>query len=143
VTPDDREDVSRVRIGHGDTRVRGSADRYRDARHDFVRDTLFVEKQRFLASAVENERIAPFQPDDCFAFARFFREQEGDRILFQRFRGGRTYVNALGRRLGTAEEPRVDPMVIDDDVGGLQIALAANAHERRIARARADDVYAG
>jgi hypothetical protein len=34
-------------------------------------------------------------------------------------------------------------MVIDDHVGGLQIALAANAHERRIARARADDVYAG
>ena len=42
--------------------------------------------------------------------------------------------------LRQAQQPSVDAMVVDDDVGRLETALTAHAHERRITWAGADDV---
>jgi len=36
---------------------------------------LFVEKEALGAASVEHKRIAPLQPRDRLAFARFFRQQ--------------------------------------------------------------------
>ena len=102
-----------------------------------------MEEQRFLAAAVEHERVAPLQPDDDLAFARFLGEQKADRVLLERLRRRRTDVDALGVGPRAAQQPRMDAMVVDDHVGGLEVALAADADERRIPGSGADDVYAG
>ena len=70
------------------------------------RNALFVEEQRFLAAAVEHERIAPFQPDDGLALARLLREQEADRFLLERLRRGGADIDLLGVRSRGAQQPR-------------------------------------
>ena len=51
-----------------------------------------MQEQRFLAAAIEHERVAPLEPRHHLSFARLLGEQVADRLLLQR----------LGRRLPTS-----------------------------------------
>ena len=102
-----------------------------------------MQEQRLLAAAVEHERVSPFQPHDRLAFARFLGEQQADRVLLERFGRRRADVDALGVRPRAAQQPCVDAVIVHDDVGRFEVALAANGDQRRIAGARSDDVDAG
>ena len=80
------------------------ADRRRNARHDLERDALLVQEQRFLAAAVEHERVAPLEPHDGLALARLLGEQEADRVLIERLRRRGADVDPLGVRPGQAQQ---------------------------------------
>jgi hypothetical protein len=101
-----------------------------------------VQEQRFLAPAVEHEGIAPLQARHGLAFARLVGDQEADRVLVERLRRGGADIDALGFGPRHPQQARVHPMVVDDDVGGPQEALPANADQGRIPGARPDEVNA-
>ena len=76
VSAHQRDRVAAARIGHRDAGIRRHPDAERNTGHDLERNALLVQEQRFLASAIEDERVAPFQPRHELAFARFLDEQE-------------------------------------------------------------------
>ena len=117
-----------------------SADGCRNARHDFERDAVLVEEERFLSAAIEDERVAPLQPRHDLAFARFLDQEVADGLLVERLRCRASHVDALRGLPRIAQQSRVDQMVVEHDVGGFEIAQSANADECRVARARADEV---
>ena len=104
------------------------------------RSALFVQEQRFGAAAVEDERVAPFEPRDRLALARLFRQQVTDGFLLERLGRRMADVDHLGVRPGVAEQPRVNQMVVQHDVGRLEIPQAANGDEPWIAGARANQI---
>ena len=83
---------------------------------------MLVQEQRFLAAAIEHERIAPLQPRDDLALARFFDEQVVDGFLIERLRRREADVDLLGVLARIAEQPRVHEVVVEHDVGGGEIA---------------------
>ena len=74
VAADEGERVAAAGIGSGDARITRDGNPGRDARHHLEADALFVEEQRFGAAAIEDERIAPFQPRNRLALARLLRK---------------------------------------------------------------------
>ena len=132
VAAHDRQDVARLRIGDRDAGVRGAADRHRDPRHDLERNALLVEEQRFFSAAVEDERIAPLQTDDGLAVACLFGKQKTDRVLLERLGRRRADVNPFRVGPRAAQQPRVDPVIVNHDVSRLEVALPSHADERRI-----------
>ena len=132
VAADERQRVAGAGIGDRDAGVGQAPDRGRDAGDDLERDALLVQEQRFLAAAVEHERIAPLQPDDRLALARFLGQQKTDRILVERLRRRGADVDQLRVGPRQPQQPPMHAMVVDDDVGCLKAALAAHADERRI-----------
>ena len=138
----ERDDVTRSGIGHRNPRVGCSADRRRYTRHDLERNALFVEQQRFLAAAVEHERIPPFQSDDDLAIANLLRKQDADRLLVEHARGSGADIDPLGIRAGEAEQPRWNQVIVNDHVRAFQQLPPADGDQRRIARTGADDVDA-
>ena len=73
--------VAGARIGQRDAGKGRRADAGRHARDDLEGHALLVQEQRFLAAAIEDERIAPLEPRDELAFAGLFRDQEVDGVL--------------------------------------------------------------
>ena len=132
----ERHAVAAARIGERDAGIARRADRGRDARHDLERDAVLVQEQRFLTAAIEQERIAPLQPRDDLAFARFFHEQVVDGFLVERLRRAEPDVDLLGFLPRIAEQSRVHEMVVEHDVGGGEVARAACADETRDRRGR-------
>jgi hypothetical protein len=102
-----------------------------------------VQEDRFLAAAVEHERIAPFQPHDNLPLACFFRHEVADGILVERLRRGRADVDALGGGSRHAQHALVDAMVVHDDISTFETLSPSYAHQCRVARPGADDVDAG
>ena len=119
VAADERQRVAGARIGHRHAGICEPADRGRNARHDLEWDALLVQEQRFLATAVEHEWVAPLQPDDRPPFARLLSQEKTDRILIERLRRGWPDVDALRARARQSQQPPMNAMVVDDDVGGL------------------------
>ena len=74
----------------------GTRDAGGNAGHDLERHALLVQEQRFLAAAVEHERVAPLQPRDRLALARLLGEQVADGFLRHRLRARRADVDQLG-----------------------------------------------
>ena len=105
------------------------------------RDALLVQEQRFGAAAVEHERVAPFQPRDRLALARLLREQVADRFLLERLRRGDADVDLLRVGARVAQQPRVDEVVVQHDVGRGQVLQPADGDQARIARAGADQIH--
>ena len=68
---------------------------------------MLVEEQRFLAAAIEDERIAPFQPRHDLAFARFLDKQVVDGLLIERLRCREAHVDFLRVLPRVAEQPRM------------------------------------
>ena len=85
--------------------------------HHLERDALLVQEQRFLAAAIEHERVAPLQPRDDLAFARLLGEQVADRLLRHRLRRRGADVDQLGAALARASAAAARRVVVDDDVG--------------------------
>ena len=140
VSADERDRVAAAGVRDGNARVAGDADERRHARDDLETDALFVQEQRLGAAAVEQERVAPLEAGDDLAFARLFGEQVADRFLFERLLGRHADVDALGVGPRMPEQPRVDEMVVEHDVGRREALLAAHRDEARVARAGADQV---
>ena len=109
--------VTRLGIRDRHPGIGGAGNRQRNAGHDLEGNALLVQEDRFLAAAVEHERIAPLQPHHRPAFARLLREQVGDCILVERLGGGRADVDPLRRRRALAASSRAShAMVVDDDL---------------------------
>ena len=67
-----------------------------------------VKEQGFGAAVIEDERVAPLEPRDRLALARFFRQQVADGFLFQGLRSREADIDLLGVRRSyeaTAEDP--------------------------------------
>ena len=69
---DQGERVACPRIRRRNPRVGRAAHRGRHPRDDLERHALLVQKQCFLAAAVEHERVAPLEASDDVAVARLF-----------------------------------------------------------------------
>ena len=104
------------------------------------RHALLVQEQRFLAAAVEHERIAPLQTRDRLALARLLGEQITDRFLIERLRRGGADVDLLRVR------PRASAAAAGAPDGRRRTTSAAarqlqpaHGDETRIAGSGADD----
>ena len=102
-----------------------------------------MEEQRFLAAAIEDERIAPFETGNGPAFAGLLDEQIADRFLRGRVGRRGADLDAFGARPRVAKERRVDETIVEDDVGGLEAGHPAYADEPGIARPGADQIDHG
>jgi hypothetical protein len=132
--------VARFGVRQRNARVRGSRDHHGHPGHHFERNALLVEEDGFLAAAVEDERVAPFQPHHNLAFARLVGEQVADGVLIERLGRGGADVDALGIRTGAPHRRGGHAVIVEDDIGIGHAIPAAHRQQRRIARSRADDV---
>ena len=97
--------------GHGRER--------RDAGHDLERHAGLDERERLLAAAAEQERVAALEPDDVEAATGEPHEQAVDLLLRQRVAGD---AERVGGRL--VDELRRDQPVVDERVAAAQRARA-------------------
>ena len=143
VTPDEHQRVTSLRIRDRHTGVTRDPDGSWNAGYDFERDSLFVEKQSFLAAAVEHERIPPLEPGNRLALAGLLRQKEANGVLLELAWCGGAHVDLFSPCFDRPKQAVVHEVVVDDDVRGGQIAEAAYANERGVAWARPDQVHAG
>ncbi len=141
MTAHDGERVAAARVGERDAGVGGNAEDYRHPRHDFEGNALLVQEQRFLAAAIEDERVALLEARHDLAFARLLGQQEADRVLVGGFAGRAAHVDALGPARGQIEDARVHRVVVDHDVGRTEAALAPGGDETGCARTRANQIH--
>ena len=90
------------------------------------RDALLVQEQRFLAAAVEHERVAPLQAHDRLALAGLLGHEQADRVLRRPGRGRVADVDALGIGASHPQQARIDERVVDDDVRAGQVTEPAH-----------------
>ena len=64
VAAGERDAVGDAAMGERDARRRGHRRGRRDARHDLDTETGALQRERLLAAAAEDERVASLQPDD-------------------------------------------------------------------------------
>ncbi len=132
------DDVAAAGVGERDAGVCGRAERRGNAGNDFEWNALLVQEERFLAAAVEDERVTPLESRDELSLAGFFGEQERDRILRGIALGGRADLDLFGVDRRQPQQAR-RRAIVNDDIGVRQDASAAYADEPRIAGARADE----
>ncbi len=104
---------------------------------------VLVKEQRFLSAAIEHERIAPLQSRHRLAFARFLDQQIVDGFLIERLRRRQADVDFLSVLAGIAEQPRVDEVIVEHDVGRGEMAQTAGGDKSRVTWACADQVDDG
>ena len=129
VAADERERVAAPRVGERDAGVGGRAQAGRNAGDHLERDALFVQEQRFLSAAIEDERIALLDPRHDFALARLLDQQEADGVLVGVLARRSADVDALGMPRGQIEHPRWHGAVVDHHVGRLETALSAHGDQ--------------
>ena len=140
---DEGHRLARAGIGHGHAGIGRHRDAGRQAGHDLEGDALLVQEDRFLAAAVEEERIAPLEADDDLALAGLLGDEQADRVLLAGLRGGGADVDALRVRRRHRQQARVDEVIVDHHVRALEAAQAAHGDERGVAGAGADQVDGG
>ena len=140
----ERQHVARAGIGDRHAGVGGAADRGRDPGHDLERNPCSCRNSASLPPLSKTNGSPHFRRTTVLSFARLLGEQ------LARWHPGRAASAPRIRRrcfsapaLRKPQQPRVHAMVVDDDVRRLEVAPAADADERRIARPGADDVDAG
>src|SRR5215467_2053672 len=94
---------------------------------------MLVQEQRFAASAIEDERVAPLEARDQFSLARFFDEEIADCVLRRRLRRRRSDIDELGSLPRVFQKSPRNEMVIDDDVGRAEMIESVNGDEAGIA----------
>ena len=117
VPADQRHRVARAGVGERHTAVRRNADGGGNPRDDLEGHAVFVKEQRLFAAAIEDEGVAPLQPRDDAAFAGLLDQQVADSLLSHRRRRGRADIDPFGVRRRLRDQPFVDEVVVDDDVG--------------------------
>ena len=123
--------VSGMPAERGDRRGR------RDARHDLRGDAGPTQRERLLAAAAEDERVASLQPDDARAGRAVLDEQRIDPRLAQPVT---RHEEGVGRSLG--DELGGDEPVVDEHVAGADELQPPDGDQPGIAGARADEVDA-
>jgi hypothetical protein len=96
------------------------------------------QRERFLATTPEHERIAALQPHDLMATARFPNHEPIDRVL----RNGRT-AGALAnkepaRAWGKLQRPWIDQRVIQHEIGRFEPLDRLERQKFGISRSGAD-----
>ena len=134
------ERVTRLGICDRNTGVGRAANRRRDARDDFIRNPLLVEKERLFSAAVEHERVSPLQSCDRFSLTHLLGEKQTDRSLFERLRRGRTDIDGLGVIPYLGQHPPMDEVVEDDHVRLGEDSMALDGDQFRIARTGANQI---
>ena len=138
---DERHGVAALGIRDGNARVARRADGRGDAGHHLEHHALLVQEQRFLAAAVEDERVAPFQPRHHFAFARLFHKEVADRFLIERLRRGGADVDLLGVLPRVAQHARRHEVVVEHHVRVGERAQAPHGDQAGIAGPCADEIH--
>jgi hypothetical protein len=141
VARDERDLGGHPALRHRDAGIGGDSVGRAHAGDDLEGDPGSLERQRLLAPAPEDERIAPFQPHH-----RRQPRAELDQYLVQALLGHRVLARALppvdplgvvGRK---RDDARIGEAVVDDRVAPLHELAAANGQEPGIARAGADEI---
>ncbi len=122
-------------------RIRRDAERRRNARHDFKRNTGAGKRLGLLAAAPEDERVAAFQPDHVEPAFTAVNQQRADFFLRQRVRRFLLAdVDPLGGSGREVEQNRVGQMVVKNGVRLGKKAFGFEGDEFRIAWSRADQI---
>ena len=140
VTAHERDRVSAPRVGHRHAGVGGNTDAEWNARHHLERNSLRVQKQRFLASAIEDEGVAAFEPRHQLPLSRLLGKEKRNRVLLHRLTPGAADVDQLGSLARLFEHSRRDLVIVNHDVGALEAFKPVHGDEARIARAGPDQV---
>ena len=93
-------------IGHRHAGVGRHRDAGRQAGHDLEGDALLVQEDRFLAAAVEEERIAPLEADDDLALAGLLGRRAGRSRPARRAAGRRRRRRCARRAAGAIDSRR-------------------------------------
>ena len=131
----DRDPIGDTTVRDRDQRGRRDGRDARDARRHRERDPRRGQRERLLAAAAEDERVAALEPDDIQARVAVLDEQRVDLGLAERRPRDEQRV---GRRLG--DELGRDEHVVDEHVAGAEELEPAGGDQTGIARAGADEV---
>ena len=127
----------------GNARVGGSRDARRHSRHDLVGDAGGAQRERLLAAAPEDKRVAALQAHDGPALAR-----AGDHQLLRVALGDRVAAapladeDHLGVRARAGERTLGDQPVMQDHVGLRDQLDSAHREQGRVSRTGADEIDA-
>jgi len=137
------------RSSHQDTRLgdgamrQGNSDGGGDAgcggdpRNHLEGDPGARQRERLLATAAEDERIATFQPHDALALARERHQQPVDLPLRHRVPAALLAgVDSLGASRQTRQDLRRNEVVVDHHVGGREQARGLEREQLRVPRPR-------
>src|SRR5205807_4292319 len=104
-------------------------------------DARGLERERLLAAAAEDERVAALQPDDAPAPATQLDQQVVDLLLRQRMPVRLlARIDSLGFRGREGDDTGVGQAVVHERVAALQQLTAANREQAGIARTGPDQV---
>ena len=140
VAVNQRHRVAAARIGDRNASMCRCADGRRHAGDHLETNALLVQEQRLGSALIEQDRIAPLEPRHDLALARLLRQQVTDGFLIALLRIVLADVDTFGRRRRPFEQPRIDVVVVNHDVGLLQTAIPAQRDEVRSAGAGADQI---
>ena len=131
----DRDPIGDTTVRDRDQRGRRDGRDARDAGRDRERNPGRGERERLLAAAAEDERIAALEPHDIEPRAAVLHEQRVDLGLAERRpRDEQRVGGRLGHELGRDEH------VVDEHVAGAHELEPAGRDQTGIARACADEV---
>ena len=108
----------------------------RDARDDLERHAGLGERERLLAAAAEDERVAALQPDDLEPAPPELDEQPVDRLLAQPVPRRSASASAGASSTSSARDERV----VDEHVARAHELEPAHGDQPRVAGAGADEV---
>lgn len=122
-------------VGHGNAGIGEPADRGGHAGHDVERDVGGDQRERFLTTTPEQERVATLQAQDAFALACQGDQAGGNirlsgRWLATAFAG----INQRRVCLGEGQNTVIHQRVVDHHVGRLQGVQRAHRQQGRITR---------
>ena len=134
---------ARPAVGDGDPRVGGGGHSGRDAGDDLERDPRRPQRERLLAAAAEDERVAALQPHDGPPGAGVLEHQ----LLGPLLRDGLAAAlladeQQLGVRPRALERAGADEPVIEDHVGAGDQLERPGRQQAGVARPGADEVHA-
>jgi hypothetical protein len=138
VARDDGEGGGEPAVGHRDPAQLGCRDGRRNAGHDLARHARRGERQRFLASAPEHDRIAALQAHDPLAAERTADHDALDRFLLDGVTSGALAHVSPARLRSMPERGAIDQGVVEHEVRGAETVDGAEGQQLRVAGPRAD-----
>ena len=112
------------------------------SRNDLEGDAGLAHGLGFLAAAAEHVGIAALETDDALAGAGMRDQQLEDLVEgAPAVTSPVADADALGVRTGEVEQPPVEQVVVEDDVGFPQVLSAAQGEQSGITRTGADEVH--